>query len=106
MRSSLNSKKLFEEISKLSTEQRNPHSMDIDAKSTAEIIKIINDEDKLVPYAVEQELPYIEQAVEIIVKALKSGGQTFILWCWYKRPIGCGRCIRMSTNFWNTLRND
>ena len=75
MRSSLNSKKLFEEISKLSTEQRNPHSMDIDAKSTAEIIKIINDEDKLVPYAVEQELPYIEQAVEIIVKALKSGGR-------------------------------
>ncbi len=55
--------------------------MEIDAKSTAEIIKIINDEDKLVPYAVEQELPYIEQAVEIIVKALKNGGQTFILWC-------------------------
>ena len=75
MRSSLNSKKLFEEISKLSTEQSNPHSIDIDAKSTAEIIKIINDEDKLVPYAVEQELPYIEQAVEIIVKALKSGGR-------------------------------
>ncbi len=75
MSSSLDSKKLFEEISKLSTEQRNPHSMEIDARSTSEIIKIINDEDKLVPYAVEQELPYIEQAVEIIVKALKSGGR-------------------------------
>ncbi len=75
MGSTLNSKKLFKEINKLSTEQRNPHSMDIDAKSTAEIIKIINDEDKLVPYAVEKELPYIEQAVEIIVKALKSGGR-------------------------------
>ncbi len=69
------SQKLFEEINKLSTEQRNPRSMEIDAKSTKEIIKIINDEDKLVPYAVEQELPYIEQAVEIIVKALKSGGR-------------------------------
>jgi len=65
----------FDEISKLPTEQRNPRSMEIDAKSTAEIIKIINDEDKLVPYAVEQELPYIEQAVEIIVKALKNGGR-------------------------------
>ncbi len=65
----------FEEISKLPTEQRNPHSMEIDAKSTAEIIKIINDEDKLVPYAVEQELPYIEQAVEIIVSSLKNGGR-------------------------------
>ena len=65
----------FEEISKLPTEQRNPRSMEIDAKSTAEIIKVINDEDKLVPYAVEQELPYIEQAVEIIVQALKNGGR-------------------------------
>jgi N-acetylmuramic acid 6-phosphate etherase len=69
------SKSLFEEISKLTTEQRNPRSMRIDISSSAEILKIINDEDKLVPYAVEQELPYIEQAVEIIVKALKSGGR-------------------------------
>jgi N-acetylmuramic acid 6-phosphate etherase len=49
--------------------------MDIDAKSTAEIIKRINDEDKLVPYAVERELPYIEQAVDIIVRSLKNGGR-------------------------------
>ncbi len=68
-------KSLFSEISKLSTEQRNPKSMDIDARSTAEILKIINEEDKTVPYAVEKELPYIEQAVEIIVKALKNGGR-------------------------------
>ncbi len=67
--------KLFSEINKLTTEQRNPNSMDIDTKSTAEILKIINEEDKLVPYAVEQELPYIEQAVEIIVNALKHGGR-------------------------------
>jgi len=67
--------KLFSEINKLTTEQRNPHSMDIDTKSTAEILKIINEEDKLVPFAVEQELPYIEQAVEIIVNALKHGGR-------------------------------
>ena len=75
MDSSADSKKLFEEISKLPTEQRNPRSMEIDAKSVAEIIKIINDEDKIVPYAVELELPYIEQAVEIIVTAIKNGGR-------------------------------
>ena len=75
MSTSSDSKILFEEINKLSTEQRNPQSMEIDAKSTAEIIKIINDEDKLVPIAVEQELPYIEKAVEIIVSALKQGGR-------------------------------
>jgi N-acetylmuramic acid 6-phosphate etherase len=71
----LDSKKLFNEIAGLSTEQRNPASMKIDTASTAEILRIINDEDKKVPLAVEKELPYIEQAVEIIVKALKNGGR-------------------------------
>ncbi len=66
---------LFAELSKLTTEQRNPRSMDVDARSTEEILKIINDEDKTVPYAVEKELPYIAQAVELVVKALKSGGR-------------------------------
>ena len=68
-------KTLFTELSKLTTEQRNPHSMDIDASSTEEILKIINDEDKTIPYAVEKELPYIAQAVDLIVKALKNGGR-------------------------------
>lgn len=68
-------KKLFSEIASLTTEQRNPRSMEIDAANTAEILRIINDEDKTVPLAVENELPYIEQAVEIIVKALKNGGR-------------------------------
>ena len=75
MSSSPDTKTLFAELSKLTTEQRNPHSMDIDARSTEEILKIINDEDKTVPYAVEKELPYIAQAVELIVKALKNGGR-------------------------------
>jgi len=73
--SSDDTKALFAELSKITTEQRNPHSMDIDARSTEEILKIINDEDKVVPYAVEKELPYIAQAVELIVKALKNGGR-------------------------------
>jgi N-acetylmuramic acid 6-phosphate etherase len=72
---SSDAKKLFDEISKLSTEQRNPESMDIDARSTAEILKIINNEDKTVSIAVEKELPYIEKAVDIIVDALKYGGR-------------------------------
>lgn len=67
--------KLFEEISNLATEQRNSKSTDIDYLSTAEILKIINDEDKTVPLAVEKELPYIEQAVDKIVEALKKGGR-------------------------------
>jgi len=68
-------KDLFAEISKLHTEQRNKNSMDVDLRSTSEILKIINGEDKTVPLAVEKELSYIEQAVELIVTALKNGGR-------------------------------
>jgi N-acetylmuramic acid 6-phosphate etherase len=75
MKSADNPRKIFEEISKLTTEQRNPKSMDIDAKSTMEILQIINEEDKIVPFAVEKELPYIEKAVDTIVHALKNGGR-------------------------------
>ena len=75
MSTSPDTKTLFTELSKLTTEQRNPHSMDIDARPTEEILKIINEEDKTVPFAVEKELPYIAQAVDLIVKALKSGGR-------------------------------
>ena len=38
-------------------------------------LKIINDEDKTVPLAVEKELPYIEKAVDKIVEAIKKGGR-------------------------------
>lgn len=68
-------KKVFDEIKNLLTEQRNPNSMDIDSKSTLEILKIINDEDKKVPFAVEKEIPYIAQAVEFVVDSFKKGGR-------------------------------
>ncbi|HOJ18519.1 MAG TPA: N-acetylmuramic acid 6-phosphate etherase [Ignavibacteriaceae bacterium] len=66
---------LFNEISNLTTEQRNPASMEIDAKSTEEIVRIINDEDKLIAFAVEKEIPYIRDAVDVIVSAIKNGGR-------------------------------
>ncbi len=70
-------KKLFEEISKLSTEQKNPNSINIDKLPTREILKIINNEDKGVPIAVEEEIPYIAEAVDIIVNSIKNGGKLF-----------------------------
>lgn len=68
-------KSLFEEISSLTTEQRNPASINIDVASTEEILRIINDEDKVVPFVVEKEIPYITKAVDIIVEAFKNGGR-------------------------------
>ncbi len=66
---------LFEQLQRLSTEQRNPRSMGIDLAETTEILEIINTEDHLVPDAVEAEITYIAEAVEIVVDAFKKGGR-------------------------------
>jgi N-acetylmuramic acid 6-phosphate etherase len=64
-----------EDLASLSTEQRLPRSTNIDRLATADILRLINSEDKLVPAAVERELPYISEAVELIVPCLKNGGR-------------------------------
>jgi N-acetylmuramic acid 6-phosphate etherase len=69
------SSSLAEQLGKLLTEQRNPRSMNLDSLNTEEIVRLINAEDKLVPLAVEKEIPYIVQAVELIVDSLKRGGR-------------------------------
>jgi N-acetylmuramic acid 6-phosphate etherase len=69
------SKAVFDEIKKLVTEQRNPATMDIDTKSALEIVQLINAEDQKIAPVVEKELPYIAQAVEIVVPAFKRGGR-------------------------------
>ncbi len=66
---------LFNEIAALSTEQRNPNSVNIDISSTEEILRIINNDDKKIAFAVEEQIPYITKAVDIIVEALKNGGR-------------------------------
>lgn len=68
---------LFKEIASLQTEMRNPLSENIDNCSTTEILKIINNEDSLVPTAVSKVIPDIAKAVDIIVNAFKNGGRLF-----------------------------
>jgi len=68
-------KELFQELSTLVTEQRNPLSVDIDIMKTEEIVRLINNEDKTVANVVEDEIPYIVEAIELITKAFKNGGR-------------------------------
>ena len=68
-------KSLFRELENLTTEQRNPRSLNIDTLSTLKILKIINHEDSSVPADVAKEIPNIAKAVELIITALKSGGR-------------------------------
>ena len=60
---------LYESLARLLTEQRNPSTMDLDMLSVTEVLRRINAEDKLVPLAVEREIPYIARAVPVIFSA-------------------------------------
>jgi len=70
---------VFEQIKDLVTEQRNPNTTDIDSRSTLEILKLINLEDKKVPFRLEEQLPPIARAVDLIVDSLKNGGRLFYI---------------------------
>ncbi len=66
-------------LNKLTTERRNPHTSHIDELSTIEMVTAINREDQQVPRAVEQVLPQIAQAIDLITEKLKKGGRLFYI---------------------------
>ena len=55
--------------SKLLTEQRNPRTINVDCKTTLEIIDIINAEDAIVFSAIHKEREHIAKAADLIVNA-------------------------------------
>ena len=59
----------------LTTELRNPKSMEIDALSVREILELINNEDKLIANAVSEEIGNIELAVNYVVESFRKGGR-------------------------------
>jgi N-acetylmuramic acid 6-phosphate etherase len=62
-------------VSRLSTEQLNPVSRNLDLKSSLEIARIINAEDAKVAAAVKRALPQIARAIDVIAAALNRGGR-------------------------------
>ncbi|MDD7795649.1 N-acetylmuramic acid 6-phosphate etherase [Clostridium sp. 'White wine YQ'] len=59
----------------LVTEKRNENTKKIDSVTTVEMLKLINNEDKAVPLAVEKELNKISDAVDLISSKIKEGGR-------------------------------
>lgn len=59
----------------LITEQQNQNSLHIDTKDTIDILKIMNEEDKKVAYAVEKKLDQIASAIDQIVDRIERGGR-------------------------------
>ena len=67
------------DLTKLTTEQRNPKTTAIDEASALEIVKLINAEDQTVPKAVKKILPDISRAIIIIANRLSHGGRLFYI---------------------------
>ncbi len=63
------------DIGKISTEKRNENTRNIDLVSTQEILTMINNEDKLVPIAVEKALGQISNVVDVVTQAFQKGGR-------------------------------
>lgn len=68
-------RELFDHLSSLDTEQRNPATREIDLASPEEIVRLINSEDKKVADCVEKRLDRIAQAVEVVRNAFRAGGR-------------------------------
>lgn len=66
---------LFHQLRKLSTEQRNPDTREIDLADAREIVRLINEEDKKVAFRVEEKLDVIAEAVDLVKEALSVGGR-------------------------------
>ncbi len=64
-------------ISKHTTEQQNEYSKFIDKMNTEEILKLMNSEDKTIPFAVEKAIPQIEEFTENVIRSFNNGGSLY-----------------------------
>ena len=62
-------------FSSLLTEQENEDSVDIDLKSSAEIVSIFQKEDRKVLSAVEEQASAIATAIDMVAVAFRNGGR-------------------------------
>ncbi len=70
---------LIKLLGRLTTEQINENTIDIDRLTPLDIVTRINDEDHKVAHAVGQQLPRISQAAEIFARTLRQGGRVFYI---------------------------
>ncbi|GAA3401886.1 N-acetylmuramic acid 6-phosphate etherase [Paenibacillus hodogayensis] len=64
-------------LNELTTEQVNERTKQIDRLPTEEIVKLINNEDRLIADALGALTPQIAEAVDHIVRSFRSGGRLF-----------------------------
>lgn len=62
-------------LKNMSTETRNPNTMDLDMMSPLELVTAMNREDAKVPQAIQPALPQIAQCVTWAIASIESGGR-------------------------------
>lgn len=67
------------DLTKLTTEQSNDNTKNLDEMSTLQIVQAMNREDAVVPMAIEQALPQIAQLIDATASKLAKGGRLFYL---------------------------
>lgn len=68
-------------MSEIITEYLNENTKDIDIISTVDMVRKINEEDKLVALAVESEAEHIAEAIDIIASKLANNGRLIYFGC-------------------------
>lgn len=63
------------DLNNMTTESRNPNTMDLDTMTALEIVTVMNREDEQVPLAIRACLPQIARCAEISAEALGRGGR-------------------------------
>ena len=66
-------------LSGMTTETRNPRTMQLDQMSPLEIVTVMNEEDARVPLAIAKCLPQIAQAVIWAAESFEKGGRLFYM---------------------------
>ena len=67
------------DLSRLTTERRNPASAHIDSCTTLEMVTIMQQEDSKIASAIEKILPEIARAIDATSQRLENGGRLFYL---------------------------
>jgi N-acetylmuramic acid 6-phosphate etherase len=66
---------VFKELAGLSSEARNPDTMNLDRMSVREILEAMNREDRKLPDILAAAIPDIQKAVELVVASFQKGGR-------------------------------
>ncbi|MCU5745219.1 N-acetylmuramic acid 6-phosphate etherase [Staphylococcus sp. SQ8-PEA] len=62
-------------MNRMTTEARNPRTMQLDEMTTEEALRTMNEEDQLVPKEIEKVIPRLAHIIDLITQLMKKGGR-------------------------------